>query len=376
MKRRLEIAEPTLLVDEKRCRRNIEAMALKARSLGLIFRPHFKTHQSLAIGRWFRDYGVDRIAVSSVAMAEYFAGDGWEDITIAFPAHPGLVDRIGRLARRVRLNLLFDAPEVLRCYGVGLRVDVDYFIEVDTGQERSGVHHSDLETIERIVAVGRRFSQLHFKGFLTHAGQVYRSRKVQEVKAKGKAAISAMAALKERYSGAIVSYGDTPTATLLNEFPEVDELRPGNFVFYDLMQVGLGVCGPERIVVALACPVVSVNYGRNRAVIHGGAVHLSKEGLVHPVYGRIYGQAVGLGEGGLGRARGLYVVDLTQEHGVIAGPGEQIKRLKPGATIAILPVHSCLAAQAMAGYLTFSGRRLDHARAESFRKFKKGFFWL
>ena len=77
------ITQPTLLLDETRCRANIRRMADKARAHGLDFRPHCKTHQSLAIGRWLREAGVEKITVSSVAMAAYFARE-WDDITIAF----------------------------------------------------------------------------------------------------------------------------------------------------------------------------------------------------------------------------------------------------------------------------------------------------
>src|SRR6476620_10300974 len=82
-----QITRPTLLLDEARCRRNIERMASKARRSNVRFRPHFKTHQSAQIGEWFREAGVNAITVSSVKMAEYFASHGWDDITIAFPAN-------------------------------------------------------------------------------------------------------------------------------------------------------------------------------------------------------------------------------------------------------------------------------------------------
>ena len=76
---------PTLLIDKAKCKANIKRMALKARQNDIEFRPHLKTHQSLEIGDWFRQEGVTKITVSSVAMAKYFAQDGWKDITIAFP---------------------------------------------------------------------------------------------------------------------------------------------------------------------------------------------------------------------------------------------------------------------------------------------------
>ena len=80
----LKITRPTLLLDEQKCRANIARMAEKASGNKLIFRPHFKTHQSLELGRWFKDYGVTSITVSSVEMAEYFSSE-WNDITFAFP---------------------------------------------------------------------------------------------------------------------------------------------------------------------------------------------------------------------------------------------------------------------------------------------------
>ena len=66
-------------------------MVDRAAAADVDFRPHFKTHRSREVGRWFRDFGVAAITVSSVDMAQYFSNDGWDDITIAFPAVPTLM---------------------------------------------------------------------------------------------------------------------------------------------------------------------------------------------------------------------------------------------------------------------------------------------
>ena len=81
-------------------------MAHKARQHNLIFRPHFKTHQSIQIGNLFRDFGVDKITVSSVRMAKYFASAGWKDIIIAFPFNQLEIDEINLLAGQINLNIL------------------------------------------------------------------------------------------------------------------------------------------------------------------------------------------------------------------------------------------------------------------------------
>ena len=66
---------------------------------------------------------------------------------------------------------------------------------------------------------------------------------------------------------------------MVGQFGPVDELRPGNFVFYDLMQEEIGACTLDDIAVAMACPVVAVHPDRMQWIIYGGAIHFSKDFL-------------------------------------------------------------------------------------------------
>ena len=75
-------AAPELVLDERRVRANIKAMAERARRSDSVFRPHFKTHQSHVIARWFAEAGVSALAVSSAAMARYFAAAGSFDSSV------------------------------------------------------------------------------------------------------------------------------------------------------------------------------------------------------------------------------------------------------------------------------------------------------
>jgi len=89
--------------------------------------------------------------------------------------------------------------------------------------------------------------------------------------------------LKERYKAKypdlILSIGDTPTCSVAEDFSGIDEIRPGNFVFYDLSQYQIGSCTIDQIAVAMACPIVAIHETRNEIVIYGGGVHFSKERL-------------------------------------------------------------------------------------------------
>ncbi len=97
--KKMGFTSPGILVDEDQVRTNIRLMAQKANQAGARFRPHFKTHQSADVGRWFSDEGVRAITVSSLSMAEYFANHGWDDITIAFLLNPLEGKRLNALAK-------------------------------------------------------------------------------------------------------------------------------------------------------------------------------------------------------------------------------------------------------------------------------------
>src|SRR6056297_2517953 len=107
------LTKPTLLIDPKKCKENISYMAQKASNKGLSFRPHFKTHQSAAIGQWFFDEGVRKITVSSVDMAKYFAAQNWNDILIAFPLNFNELEEINTLAEKIDLHLTLENEEGL-----------------------------------------------------------------------------------------------------------------------------------------------------------------------------------------------------------------------------------------------------------------------
>ncbi|MEI8007544.1 MAG: alanine racemase, partial [Bacteroidota bacterium] len=241
------IHKPSLLVDEAICRENIRRMADKARRLGVQLRPHFKTHQSKLIGRWFREEGVSAITVSSVSMASYFIEDGWDDITIAFPVNLRESHEIISLASKTRLNILVTMPETLEAFSGLLNngnQPIGVFIKIDTGYHRTGLQPSNEEEIEKIIAICNSNPLLKFTGFLTHTGQTYQARGREEIERISREAFMQMLALKASFGTLpiILSVGDTPACSILENFQGMDEIRPGNFVFYDVMQTVIGSC--------------------------------------------------------------------------------------------------------------------------------------
>jgi D-serine deaminase-like pyridoxal phosphate-dependent protein len=343
----MDIRKPTLCIDERIARENIRMMVAKAARQSVLFRPHFKTHQSVEVGQWFRQAGVTAITVSSVSMARKFADAGWRDITIAFPMNIRETEEVCALATWIKLNVLFDKPEQAAAMAKVLKQPAGFYIKVDTGYHRAGVLPGDRETMEAILSVAAAGS-LEFRGFLTHSGQTYMAENPEAVMRISRESRALLSGLKVAYSGRfpglITSVGDTPSCSIGEDFSGADEIRPGNFVYYDLMQLRLGSCRFGQLAAAVICPVVSVYPSRNQALIYGGAVHLSKETLMQPDGSKIYGLAVPFTGGRWGLPEGEdYIVSLSQEHGLMRTGSRWAASLRPGDLVAIVPVHSCLA---------------------------------
>ena len=335
-------------------------MAEKAKKNGLQFRPHFKTHQSAMIGKWFRDYGIEKITVSSVSMAGYFAANGWNDIFIAFPVNIREIDNINTLAGHIKLYLAVESEEAVERLSQNLKHKAGVYIKIDTGYHRTGISADDFNRVERILKKIEEVPDLNITGFFTHAGHAYDATSVNDILKIHDDSIGMLVKLKDRFSkkypGIIVSIGDTPSSSLATDFKGVDELRPGNFVFYDIMQYSLGACKPEDIAVAVACPVVAKHKERNEIVIYGGAVHLSLDSLIASEGRKIYGLVVKLEENRWGEPLAdTFVSSLSQEHGIIKATDEVFDNMKAGEIFGILPVHSCLTANLAKEYYTIDG---------------------
>lgn len=358
----MKILSPTLILDEQICRNNIERMALKAKANQAIFRPHFKTHQSIEVGSWFRDYGVSEIAVSSVQMAEYFAKDGWKDITIAFPLNVLEINSINKLAKKLQLNILVDSVEAVNFLDAQLKSDIGVFIKVDTGYHRTGIISENVELMDALVEAITKSEMINFLGFLTHSGHTYEAKSDQEMQMIYEDTVLKLKLLRERYSSIkndlILSYGDTPSLSIIDDFSGIDEIRPGNFVFYDLMQKNLGACGFEDIAMTIACPVVSKSFERNECVIYGGGVHLSKENSVNIFNQTSYGQVVKINNKIVTTQEEIHVTSLSQEHGIINVSSAMLKSISLGDLIYILPIHSCLTANLHSYYLNGKGPKV------------------
>ena len=357
--KKIMITRPTLFIDKKKCIENINLMFSKAKTNNLDLRPHFKTHQSLEIGSWFKEIGVNKITVSSVSMAEYFSTQ-WNDITIAFPTNILEIEPINKLAQKITLNLSIENEESIFFLSEHLKFKINIFLKIDVGYHRTGINPSNSNLINIILDKIDANPLLNFIGFLGHAGHTYKCRTHNAIKEEHYKSLTVMAKLKDEYAtkypNLIISLGDTPSCSVANDFSGVDEIRPGNFVFYDLTQNFIGSNSIAQIAVALACPIVAIHKERSEIVVYGGGVHFSKDRL-EDKEGLVFGRVVEKEKNAWGDlVPNTYVKSLSQEHGIISFPNIDIDKYKIGDYLMVLPVHSCMAGNTMKSYTTLDGK--------------------
>jgi D-serine deaminase-like pyridoxal phosphate-dependent protein len=333
-----ELPTPALLLDLDVLERNLRRMSERAAALGVALRPHVKTHKCVEVAERQRALGIAGITVSTLYEARVFAEHGFDDVTWAFPVILRRLHEVRELAGRVTLRLVVDSPEAVAALE-GLGVPLRVWLKVDCGYHRAGVDPASplaLDLARRIAESPR----LVFDGILTHSGQAYAGRSREELAAVAEVERGVMVEFagrlrEEGIAVAGVSVGSTPAMSAAERLDGVTEARPGNYAFYDFMQVTLGSCEVRDCAVTVLASVVSHRPGEEDCVVDAGALALSKEAWSAPGGGETMGEIFADYEAGAlsGRAR---LVRLSQEHGVVSAP------LAVGSQVRILPNHSCL----------------------------------
>ena len=361
----MQIQRPTVIIDKSRVVRNIRKMAEKAATSNVRFRPHFKTHQSFEIAGWFKEFGVEYCTVSSVKMAGYFANHGWQDITIAFIANHLEIEKIVDISRTTKLNLILDSIETTQFLDRELQKETDVWLKIDTDYHRTGIFWEDAKKTDTLIKLLMKCNNLLFKGILTHNGSSYDQLTVEGIIQSHYNSADKMNHVKRKIldsgvGNCEISIGDTPSCSLIEEFDDVDEIRPGNFVFNDLMQLDFGSCAVDDIAVSIACPVVGKYPDRKQIVIYGGGVHFAKEYLLNKKKEKIYGYVTtGIGTDNHEVLIDSSLVSLSQEHGIIQTTSEQVRKTNIGDILHIIPVHSCLTCNQFDEYMTVDGRLIN-----------------
>jgi D-serine deaminase-like pyridoxal phosphate-dependent protein len=345
---------PSLLIDLARLEKNIESMAKRAAVAGVALRPHFKTHKSTWIAGLQRASGATGFTVSKLDEAEALFQAGLDDILVAtqIVAAPK-IRRAIELAMRGRLILAVDGvagASALSAAAVDAGVVLEVSIEIDSGLSRCGIQPRQAGALAAQITT---LEGLLLAGAFTHGGQIYGATNRAELAAASGSELDAMVTADSEIAVAKppqwhLSVGSTPAALSRDRFPGVTEIRPGNYVFLDAIQVSLGVAEVSDCALTVAATVMS-RPSPDRAVIDAGAKSLGLDMGVH-------GSSVISDYGALIGTDGK-LIRLSEEHGVLRIPTES--PLDVGDRVRILPNHACSVANLHARYFGLRGDAVE-----------------
>ncbi len=329
---------PVAVVDLDKLEKNIEQMAALCRARGIALRPHIKSHKIPEIALAQLKAGAIGITAAKLGEAEEMARAGVKDIFIANQiTGPAKLKRLAALAAGIKLSVGVDSWRNAReldqiARETGLVLDV--LVEIDTGLHRCG-----LEPGPQVIELAKKLRErpsLHLKGIFTHAGHAYGARGPAQVEEIGRDEGQVMAQLARQLKAAgtpveVVSVGSTPTARHAAQVPGVTELRPGNYVFYDAIQLALGVAAVGNCALTVRATVIS-RPAPDRAVIDAGSKALNLDKGAHGA-SLVRGFGIVLGR------PGLTIERLSEEHGILALDPAEI--LDVGDVVEIIPNHAC-----------------------------------
>jgi D-serine deaminase-like pyridoxal phosphate-dependent protein len=331
------IDTPALVIDLDIVDRNLERMQQRADTFGVALRPHIKTHKIPELAVLQMRLGASGITVAKVSEAEVMAAAGITNIFVANQiVTKDKLNRLAALSKELNISLGLDSVAAARKLSdvfAASRLSIEYLIEINSGLNRCGVLPGK-EVVELFQAINK-LPALKFKGIFTHAGQVYGADSLSEVKELSRLESTIMAETAQALaefgtSPDIVSVGSTPTMKVWEGHEGVNEIRPGNYIFHDVIQVSLGVSSLKECALSILATVIS-RPTRERAVIDGGSKALSSD---RGAQGKEMASGFGLV---LGKKATL--VRLSEEHGIMnLDPDED---LDIGDKVRIIPNHAC-----------------------------------
>ncbi len=327
-----DIETPIGYLDLDRVRANARRIAGYAAEHGFTWRPHVKTHKSIAIARMQLDAGACGLSVATLREAEAMA-TLTDDLLLAYPpvGRPKL-DRLVGLPARIDMKVALDALPVLtalseRAAAAGRTVGV--LVEVDMGLGRVGV-----QTPEAAVSLAREADRLPgvaYRGVLFYPGhiRVPSSEQAQPMAGLADRLAKILNALKEAgLPPEIVSGGSTPTVWNSHMVPGLTEIRAGSGVFFDKEALEIGVASLDDVAYTVLATVVSTSVP-GRAVVDAGSKSMTKEARGAANFGFLLDHPE------------VTLAGLSEEHGVLdVSRSSWVPAI--GDRVRIVPNHVCV----------------------------------
>lgn len=358
-----DLATPAFLVDLDILEGNIKFMADLCREKKVELWPMVKTHKSTEIAGLQAAAGARGFLTGTLDEAEGLIEHGFTDIMLAYPvASPENIRRVAALAAKARIIIGLDGSKAAGYLNAELEAtggEIDCLLIIDSGLRRFGVQPAEAANLAKQF---RQFKQLRIIGVATHPGHVYGAAGPAGVQRAAQDEINAVAAAKAvlEYQGfpiTVAASGSTPTASLAAASGVLTVLRPGNYVFYDNMQIALGAASHERCALTVLATIVS-QPEQELFIIDAGSKCLGLDKGAH-------GNALINGYGIVPGHPELLISGLSEEVGKVSILAAT--DLTVGDKIQIIPNHACSAANMTNWLIGHRDRSVERAIAIDMR---------
>lgn len=335
-----QLTTPSFLVDLDKLEQNISDTAELCKIHGKILCPMVKTHKSLEVANLQQAHGATGFLVGTLDEAEKLVQHGFKEIILAYPvASEENISRVIELAKQSHIIASFDGIEAalqMQNLLVKETLKLDYLIIIDCGLHRFGVKADKAVDLARKLS---GLSALTFKGICTHPGHVYGVSNLSDIEKVAKEETDALEMasallVKEGFAVEIVATGSTPTLPFAVKNKTITTVRPGNYIFYDAIQVALGIAPIESCALTILATIIA-HPSENIFIMDAGSKCFGLDKGAHSA-------SLVNGYGIVKQYPELIVEGLSEEVGKIRATKHTC--LKVGDKIEVIPNHACAAA--------------------------------
>ena len=330
-----ELETPAVVVDLDVMDQNLARMAAYCREHKLLLRPHTKSHKIPELAQRQIASGAHGITVAKLGEAEVMLNAGITDILIAYPiVGEEKTARLARMAEQANVTVALDSEEAARGISAaatrqGVRIEV--LIEMDVGFRRCGLgNENDLLALATVIT---GLPGLDFKGLMFFPGHFTvgpEQRAVLRAQVNEYLDRTLETFARADLPFAILSGGSTPTAYESSLFHNVNEVRPGMYIFNDRTTAGIQAASFDDCALSVVVTVVSTAVS-GHAIVDGGSKTFSSDR---------YQAEDGVGFGLVKEDHAAVVERLSEEHGILDVARSE-RRYRVGDRLSIIPNHVC-----------------------------------
>mgnify|MGYP001952908949 CR=1 FL=1 len=339
-------------IDFTQVKQNIQSMVHSLSEYNISHRPHVKPHKNVELAKLQIESGAIGITCATLTELEVMAKGGIENILLAMPlVGEDQWNRLLDILRHYNFTFITLVDSEIGLKGLSqigekLNQPINVLVDIDSGGHREGIQRE--ETVEFVKKVISN-KWLHFKGLFTYYGHIYAYPINQHPeKAKEEATILLEQKQKLEAEGItveILSGGSTVSSIYPNELSGITESRAGNFIFYDMNAVHLGIADISQCALRIVAKIISIPI-KGKATIDAGSKAMTTD---QPIKGNEYGYVVNNPE--------LMIVKLNEEHGFVEYDPEKVD-VKIGDIVEIIPNHACVVPNLYNQVFLFEDNRL------------------